>query len=203
MFLFFFVKLYFLFQLNSIILLPQINLIKHMNKVFTPRFIFVVSVIFVAAISRLLPHLPNVTPIAAIALFGGTYINRKSFAFLIPLIALFVSDLFIGFYPEMYAIYLSFAITVSFGFLLRKKTNLFTTFTASIASSVVFFILTNFAVWISPVYAYSMDLKGLTLCYEMAIPFFRNELIGSLAYNFLFFGAFYLAKQRFPVLAKA
>ncbi len=174
-----------------------------MNKVFTPRFIFVISVIFVAAISRLLPHLPNVTPIAAIALFGGTYINRKSLAFILPLIALFISDLFIGFYPEMYAIYLSFALTVGIGFILRKKTNIATTITASLASSIIFFMLSNFAVWLSPVYAYTMDVKGLTLCYEMALPFFRNELIGTLAYNVLFFGAFYLAKQRFTVLAKS
>ncbi len=186
-----------------IILFPQINLIKHMNKVFTPRFIFVASVIFVAAISRLLPHLPNVTPIAAIALFGGTYISRKSFAFIIPFIALFISDLFIGFYPEMFAIYLSFALTVGIGFILRKRTNFTSTITASLASSLIFFLLTNFAVWMSPVYAYTMDAKGLALCYEMALPFFRNELIGTLAYNLLFFGAFYIVKQRFPIFAKA
>jgi hypothetical protein len=174
-----------------------------MKKVFTPRLIFVVSVVFAAALSRLLPHLPNVTPIAAIALFGGTYINRKSFAFIIPLVALFLSDLFIGFYTEMYAIYLSFAITVGIGLLLSKRTNLTTTISASVASSLIFFIITNFAVWMSATYSYPMNITGLILCYEAALPFFRNELFGTLAYNTLFFGSLYFAKQRFSILAKA
>jgi len=174
-----------------------------MKKLFTPRFIFVITIVAVAAISRLLPHFPNVTPVAAIALFGGTYINRKFLAFLIPMLVLFLSDLFIGFYTEMYAIYLSFALTVGLGFILRRNTSLKSTFTASLASSVIFFILTNFAVWLSANYTYPMTISGLALCYEAALPFFRNELFGTLAYNTLFFGAFYLAKQRFPVLSEA
>ena len=174
-----------------------------MKKIFTPRLIFIASVIFVAAFSRLLPHLPNVTPIAAIALFGGTFINRKFLAFLLPLVALFLSDLFIGFYSEMYAVYLSLAVTVGIGFLLNKKTTVINTISASVASSVIFFIVTNFAVWLSVKYAYPHTITGLGLCYEMALPFFRSELLGTLAYNSLFFGAFYFAKAKFPVLAKA
>jgi hypothetical protein len=174
-----------------------------MKKILTPRFIFIASVIFVAAFSRLLPHLPNVTPVAAIALFGGTFINRRYLALILPLLALLLSDLFIGFYSEMYAVYLSFALTVCIGFMLNKKLSVLNTITASIASSILFFILTNFAVWMSVKYAYPHNLAGLGLCYEAALPFFRNELMGSLAYNTLFFGAFYLAKAKFPVLSKA
>ncbi|MEI6696385.1 MAG: DUF6580 family putative transport protein [Bacteroidota bacterium] len=174
-----------------------------MNKTITPRLIFVISVVVVAAFSRLLPHLPNVTPVAAIALFAGSFINRKYLAFLLPLAALLLSDLFLGFYTEMYAIYISFAITVSIGMVLSKKTTAVNTAIASIASSLIFFILTNFAVWMSGNFAYPSTLAGLALCYELALPFFRNELFGTLAYNTLFFGALYLAKIKFPVLAKA
>ncbi len=174
-----------------------------MKKIFTPRIIFVISVVFVAAFSRLLPHLPNITPVAAIALFSGTYINRKYLALLLPLAALFLSDLFLGFYGEMYAVYISFAITVGLGMLLSKKTTAISTVAASIASSVIFFVLTNFAVWMSGTFSYPTTLAGLGLCYEMALPFFRSELFGTLAYNTLFFGAFYYAQNRFPVLAKA
>jgi hypothetical protein len=174
-----------------------------MKKILTPRFVFVISVVFVAAFSRLLPHLPNVTPVAAIALFGGTYVNRKYLAILLPLLALFISDLFLGFYPEMYAVYISFVLTVGLGILLRKKTSAITTVAASIASSVIFFILTNFAVWFSARFAYPTTLAGLGLCYEVAIPFFRNELFGTLAYNTLFFGALYFAKNKFSIFAKA
>jgi len=174
-----------------------------MKKILTPRLIFVISVVFVAAFSRLLPHFPNITPVAAIALFGGTYINRKYLAFLLPFTALFISDLFLGFYPEMYAVYISFFITVGLGMLLRKKTSAISTAAASIASSVIFFLLTNFAVWTSARFAYPTTIFGLGLCYEAALPFFRSELFGTLAYNTLFFGAFYFAKNRFSVLARA
>ncbi|NVN95484.1 MAG: hypothetical protein HXX18_09405 [Bacteroidetes bacterium] len=174
-----------------------------MKNLLTPRFIFVISVVFVAAFSRLLPHFPNVTPVAAIALFGGTYINRKYLAFLLPLLALFISDFFLGFYPEMYAVYISFAVTVSLGMLLSKKTSAVSTVVASITSSIIFFVLTNFAVWSSARFAYPTTVAGLALCYEAALPFFRSELFGTLAYNTLFFGALYLAKNKFPILAKA
>jgi len=174
-----------------------------MKKIFTPRIIFVISVVFVAAFSRLLPHLPNMTPVAAIALFSGTYINRKYLAFLLPLAALLISDLFLGFYPEMIAVYISFVLTVGLGMFLNKNKSATNTAAASIASSLIFFLLTNLAVWMSARFAYPSTLAGLGLCYEAAIPFFRNELFGTLAYNTLFFGAFYLAKNRFPVLARA
>ncbi|MFZ4399632.1 MAG: DUF6580 family putative transport protein [Bacteroidales bacterium] len=174
-----------------------------MKKIFTPRLIFIISVVFVAVLSRLFLHIPNITPIAAISLFGGTYISRKFLAFLLPLAALFISDLFLGFYPEMYAVYISFAITVGLGILLSKKISVVSTAAASIASSIIFFVFSNFAVWISVRFAYPMTLAGLGLCYEAALPFFRNELFGTLAYNSVFFGAFYFAQNRFPVLAKA
>jgi len=174
-----------------------------MRKVFTPNFIFIASVIIVAVISRLLPHLPNVTPVAAIALFGGTYINRKSLAFLFPIGILFISDLFLGIYPEIYAVYLSFAITVMIGFMLRKKDSALNIAIASFSSSIIFFIVTNFAVWISGSYAYPMNFNGLLLCYEAAIPFFRNELFGTLAYNALFFGSYYFVRQKFYIFNQA
>jgi len=174
-----------------------------MRKIFTPSFIFIASVIVVAVISRLLPHLPNVTPVAAIALFGGTYISRKSLAFLFPIGILFISDLYIGIYPEIYAVYSSFAMIVLIGFLLRKKDSVLNITLASLSSSIIFFIITNFAVWISGSYTYPMNFSGLILCYEAAIPFFRNELFGTLAYNALLFGSYYFVRQRFCVFTQA
>lgn len=174
-----------------------------MKKIMTPRIIFVFLVVLVAAFSRLLPHLPNMTPVAAIALFGGSFINRKFLAFLLPVAALFISDLFLGFYPEMYAVYISFIITVSIGKILNKKISAISIISASFASSVIFFIITNFAVWMSARFAYPASLAGLGLCYEAALPFFRNEVFGTVVYNTLFFGTFLLAKNRFPILASA
>ncbi|MCK7523421.1 MAG: hypothetical protein MZV64_40095 [Ignavibacteriales bacterium] len=77
--------------------------------------------VFVAAFVRLLPHPPNFAPIAAMALFGGAYFNKKSFAFAIPLIALFLTDLIIGIYSYAWIVYLSFALIVVLGIVMLKK----------------------------------------------------------------------------------
>ncbi|NQV02341.1 MAG: hypothetical protein HQ542_06835, partial [Bacteroidia bacterium] len=89
-------------------------------KTFNPRFFIVFSIIVAAALMRLLPHWPNFTPVAAMALFAGTYFERKQFAFAIPIAALFLSDLVLGFHAIMPAVYLSFVITVVIGATIRK-----------------------------------------------------------------------------------
>ena len=110
------------------------------TKQITPRFIYVVSVILIAVTMRLIPHLPNFTPIAAIALFGGVYISKKWLAFLIPMLAMFLSDCMIGFHTYLFSVYISFAITVAIGLLLRKKTNIWSVVGASLVSSILFFL---------------------------------------------------------------
>ena len=89
-------------------------------KSINPRFIVVFSVILVAALIRLLPHWPNFTPIAAMALFAGTYFDRKQYAFAIPIAAMFISDLVIGLHANMPAVYMSFAITVLIGIAIMR-----------------------------------------------------------------------------------
>ena len=171
------------------------------SKVFTPRFLVVTLLILGAALMRLIPHLPNFTPVAAIALFGGAYMGRKLYAFLVPFAVLFISDLVLGFHNYMFAVYLSFAITVAIGILISKKTNVLSVIAGAVSSAVIFFILTNFAVWVlTP--QYSKDFAGLINCYTMALPFFNNGLLGDLFYTTVLFGSFYFARLRFPSLAK-
>jgi hypothetical protein len=181
-------------------------------KSINPRFIIVFSVILTAAFIRLLPHWPNFTPIAAMALFAGTYFDRKQYAFALPIAAMFISDLVIGMHANMPAVYLSFAITVLIGMTIRNKVNVGSVILASIASSVIFFLITNFASWLaSPYYPYT--LSGLVQCYVAGLLFFRdtsyglsffmNELVGTLFFSAVFYGAFFLAQMRFPVLDKS
>lgn len=182
------------------------------NHLFSARFIFIVTVILFGAFMRLAPHWPNFTPIAAVALFGGTYLSRKSLAFLIPLIAMFLSDLILGFHNNMLAVYIAFAITVMIGFVLSRKVNAGTVIAASLTSSVIFFLITNFGAWLG-MGLYPKTFAGLMQAYvaglaffndgSMGISFFLNSVLGSLFYNLIFFGIFYFARQRFPVLAKA
>jgi hypothetical protein len=180
-------------------------------KTFTPRFIVVLSVIALAAILRLLPHWPNFTPIAAMALFAGTYMDRKQYAFGIPIAAMFLSDLFIGFHANMPAVYLGFAITVLIGMAMKRRVNIQTVFLASIASSTIFFLITNFSSWIASPF-YPQTLSGLMACYIAGLAFFRdtahgisffgNDVLSTLFFSAVFYGIFYLAEMRFPVLDK-
>ncbi|MDP4281724.1 MAG: hypothetical protein Q8867_06185 [Bacteroidota bacterium] len=180
-------------------------------KTLTPRFLVVLSVIIAAAFLRLLPHWPNFTPIAAMALFAGTYVDRKSYAFSIPIAAMFISDLFLGLHANMPAVYMSFAITVVIGMSLRKKINVGTVIGASLSSAVIFFLITNFSAWLaSPMYP--QTFFGLIESYVAGLAFFRdttygfsflvNDMLGTLFYSAVFYGAFYLAKMRFPALDK-
>jgi hypothetical protein len=175
-----------------------------------PRAIFIISVILAGALFRFIPHWPNFTPIAAMALFGGTYLGRKYLAFLIPFGAMFLSDLVLGFHSYMLAVYIAFGITVMIGFLLRTRVNIRNVALASIISSVLFYLITNFAAWLaSPIYP--PNFAGLMESYiaglaffnngSYGLSFFLNDLIGGLFYNAVFFGSYYFARHRIPAMA--
>ncbi|MFO7526540.1 MAG: DUF6580 family putative transport protein [Ignavibacteriaceae bacterium] len=167
----------------------------------SPRFLLLTGMILIAAIVRLLPHPPNFAPIAAMALFGGAYFNRKVFAFAIPLAALFLTDLFLGFHNTMWAVYLSFVVIVGLGMVILKKKSVVKIILASVSASVLFFILTNFAFWATDT-LYPTTLTGLAACYTAAIPFFHNTVIGDLFFTGAMFGLFELAKVKFPQLVR-
>ena len=169
-----------------------------MQKFFDKRFLIMTGLIFIAAMSRLVPHPYNFSPIMALALFGGAYFENKKFAFIIPIFAMLVSDVILGFHATIWAVYISFAIGVLLGFLLRKKATFNRIILASISSSVIFFIFTNFAVWLVTG-LYKLNLEGLTMCYTMALPFFRYTLAGDLVYCGALFGIFALAERYVPL----
>lgn len=171
-----------------------------LKKFFTPKVLVVTGIILFAAIMRLVPHYPNFTPIAAIALFGGAQMGRKWLAFFVPLFALFISDLLIGFHGFMVPVYISFALVVLLGNLMRNNIKIATVLGGAVASSLIFFLITNFAVWAGSPY-YPQTFSGLMQSYMMAIPFFHSSLLGDLFYSSVFFGAFYLLKQKYPSLS--
>lgn len=171
------------------------------------RFFAVLGIIFTAAAARLLPHPPNMTPIAAMALFGGVCFATKRTAFLVPLAAMYLSDLALGFLVYDFGwfhwfmpfVYASFAVTVCLGLLIRRRLTLLTVGGAALTGSVLFFIVTNFGVWLAG-NLYPETVAGLVSCYVAAIPFFRNTLVGDMAYTLVLFGGFALAQRYLPVL---
>lgn len=171
------------------------------------RFRLVAGFILAGAFIRLLPHPFNFTPIAAMALFGGVYLKDKKLAFLLPMTALLLSDLFLemydgnGLHPTMLFVYGSMAISTMMGFQVRGREQRATIMVASLMGSIVFFFVTNFGVWLVQ-NLYPMTLAGLRECYVQAIPFFRGTIIGDLFYNFIFFGGFALIRRFVPAFAE-
>ncbi|MDG1779170.1 MAG: hypothetical protein P8H23_07490 [Flavobacteriaceae bacterium] len=142
----------------------------------------------VAVLFRLVPHLPNFTPVTAIALFGGLYISNRILAFALPLVIMFISDIFLGFSSITLFVYSAFLFVTFIG-TIRKKPSAFTILLGSLS----FFIITNFGVWLL---GYPKTWIGLAECYTLALPFFRNSLMGDLFYSgVLIFGFNFVEKQ--------
>ena len=156
--------------------------------------------IFAAAASRLCPHLPNFTPIAAMALFGGAHFADKRLAFGVPLLALLLSDAVQGFHSGLLSVYGSFVLIVVLGFGLRSNRAILPVAGTALAGSLLFFVITNFAVWAAGM-LYPRTSAGLVECYVAALPFFRNTLTGDAFYTAVLFGGFALAQRRWPALA--
>ena len=163
------------------------------------RLMLVITMIVAAAASRLIPHPPNFTSVAAIALFGGATLADKRLAFLVPLGAMFASDLVLGFHSQMAVVYASFALVVCIGLWLQRHRSASFIASAALASSVLFFVTTNFGVWALD-RMYPLTWQGLITCYTAALPFFRNTLEGDLLYTLVLFGGFALLERRFPLL---
>lgn len=152
--------------------------------------------ILVAAAARLIPHPPNFSPLAAMALFGGATFAGKRAAFLVPFAGLFLSDLVLGFYAITPVVYASFALIVCLGFWVRRHPSAGRIAGAAVASAILFFVITNFGVWAID-HLYPKTPAGLAACYTAAIPFFRNTLLSNLLYSGVLFGGLWLAENRF------
>lgn len=146
------------------------------------KIAFVTLAIAITSASRFLPHPPNFTPILSMALIGGMFINDKRLAFVIPLLAMLLSDSLIGFHPTMIPVYFCFILTIGMGFIIKDKPNGIKVAGFSLVSSVMFYLITNLAHFILMA-DYTKDIAGLISCYSMAIPFFKWTLLSGLVYS--------------------
>lgn len=165
------------------------------------RFSVIFGLIFIGAISRLLPHLPNCTSINAIAVFGFFYLNSRILSFLTVIAALFLSDLVLGLHSTLWFVYLSFGVNVLLGYQFNKEPSLLRLPLISVTASFISCVIVNFGVWLQG-YLYEQTFNGLILCYTAAIPFFINRVLGDLVYCFLLGSCAYLIKKyKQPALA--
>lgn len=158
------------------------------SKKIIKELLSVILVVFLGVVLRLVPHPPNFAPIGAISLFSGVYFMRRYF-FIIPLITMLLSDYFIGFYDIkiMASVYFSFVIISLLGLILKRiNLNFVSVSLFSFVSSLLFYFITNFAVWLfTPMY--SKDIGGLIFCYVLALPFLKNTILSDLFYGYIIF----------------
>jgi prepilin signal peptidase PulO-like enzyme (type II secretory pathway) len=171
-------------------------------------------IVLAAAMSRLLPHPPNATAVGAMALFGGAYFSQRWQSVLVPLVAMWLSDLVLNnvvykaynpnftFFTEgSILIYGSIALIAVLGWTLLKKVKMLNVIGASLLGSVAFFLISNFGVWLYST-MYPQSIAGLMTCYAAGLPFLMNTVLGDMVWCAVLFGGFELAQQRVSVLAR-
>ena len=146
------------------------------------------SFVLIAALTRLVPHPPNFAPITAMSLFAGAYFTRKQLAFIVPLLAMLISDLFLGFYTISIFVYLSFAVITWMGQQRNRVTPKLV-----LLGSVLFFLISNLGVWLL---YYPVTIDGLVTCFALAIPFFAISLLGDIFYSVMLVFGFSAASRR-------
>jgi len=176
------------------------------------RFGVIVAMIFLAALSRLIPHPQNFAPIGGMALFGAAYFTKRHWAFIVPIVSMWISDLvltnmvyahsenFLWFYRGSLFTYGALALIALLGIFALKKVRITNLVASALGASVIFFIVSNFGVWFSGT-MYPMNLGGLAACYAAGLPFFPNTVLGDLVYTGILFGAFELGVRKVPKLA--
>lgn len=166
---------------------------------------WVILIIVFAAVCRLLPHPANFTPLGAMMLFGGTMSKKFKVISFVPFLALYLADLYLNnfaypsdhwvwFYKGAYLVYPTFGLLFLIGWFVRPKIGMQLALT-SIASSIVFFIITNIGVWYASGW-YTVDGSGLVKCFVAALPFFQNSVLGDLFFSFTLFGAYYFVTAK-------
>ena len=170
-------------------------------------------IILLAAFTRIMPHPPNFSPMAAIGLFGAAHFAKKWQAFFIPLIGIWISDLvinnyvysssssnFVWFYSGFYWQYISYILIIFAGlFIFNRGISLTRTFGGMISSSGIFFLVSNFGVWTGGT-MYPKNFGGLITCYAAGVPFIHNTIISDVLFTTVLFGTYYLLQVEYSSL---
>lgn len=170
---------------------------------FSPRFLVLAGMIVLAVATRLVvAFLPgalpwNFTPIEAIALFGGAYFSDRRVAVIVPLAAMFLSDLIIGLHDMIPVVYSCIALTTLLGYALRGRVSALRVSSYAIISALMFFAITNGVEWV--VGGTEFCRAGLVSCYVAGLPFLKGTLAGTLIWSALLFGGFELLRRQWPV----
>ena len=166
------------------------------------RFIFLVDGMSV---------LPNFTAVGAIAIFGAVHFKGLK-KWIIPLVVLWASDIILNnvVYAQYYDhfqimgslwVYGSFILIGLLAYFILQKASWLRLIITAIGGGVIFFLITNFGVWLGASAPYTKDLAGLIECYTAGLPFFRNTILANIIYSFMLFGAYDLLASRLDSLS--
>ena len=166
------------------------------------------TLIIAAAVSRLVPHPPNFTAVGAMAIFGGAYFTRERWLFLVPFLALWLSDLLLNnivyqgyvggftlFSTHSIPVFIAFGLIVLLSHFSLRQVSSGRLLGTSLAASVLFFIVTNLGVWLTGT-LYPLNSAGLAACFTAAIPFFANTILGDMFFTGILFSAVWLIQKR-------
>lgn len=157
------------------------------------NFAILIGLILLGAATRFLPHPANLTAVGATAIFAGV-VFPKRWGIWLPLLLMIATDIFLGWHRLVLFTWGSMAVYAALGWIVSKKKKTSSIIGATLVGSTFFFLVTNWAVWQFEA-MYPHTVSGLVSCYVAALPFFRNMLIGDIAYVGILFGAYALAKQ--------
>ncbi len=187
-------------SLKNVSVAGSLHLLFKRIKTMNLRISVIVSMIVAAVITRLaMSGVPNVSPVTALALFSGALLADRKLALAIPLIVMFCSDLIIGLHNTLLFVYGAFVMVGLVGIALAGRLSGGVVMVASLFSSLVFFLVTNFGVWLIADY-YPLTLEGLITCFVAALPFFHYSLLGDLLFTGILFGGYALLERHIPAL---
>jgi hypothetical protein len=175
------------------------TMFRRMPSTLPMEWLLVVCLLGLVVAARTVPHAPNFTPIVAAALFAGTVFRSRALALTVPIVAMLVSDLVVGFedWRIRAVVYAALVLPVILGIWGRKFHPIVALLPLAVSSSLLFFAASNFAVWaFSGMYAH--DVTGLVQCYVMALPFLQNTVIGDVAWTAALFGSWWLVQLWIP-----
>ena len=159
---------------------------------------YALAVLFVvmSVLLRMLPHPWNFAPIIGIGLFCGAYLPKR-WAIIVPVLAMALGDLMLGFVPVNLFGWVAVALTAVLGFALRRKRSPMRVVGTSLLGSALFFLISNFGVWALGCGQgwYGPNLSGLAACYAAGVPFFRTSILGDMLYTGVLFGSYELSTR--------
>ena len=160
--------------------------------------IIAILLVVLAVFTRLIPHPANFAAVGAVALFSGTYLNKK-YALWLPLAAMMVSDAIIGLHNLIFFTWGSFILISFIGLWIRGRKNVKNVVFGTLTGSLLFYFITNGAVWaFTPLYA--KTFQGMLECYVMGLPFFRGTVLGDFFYVGVLFGGYEAVRYFLPQL---